>query len=287
MSLQKFLLSKVFYKHLAFVVLFLIAVAFAAIYGLSLYTHHEKSNPVPNFKGMNIDSVIQYCELNHLKWIVIDSVFVDDIEPLTIIDHIPDSGFHVKKNRTIYFTINATEPEKVSMPFLIDLSFRQATAVLERNNLVLGETSYEPDLAVGIVLKQMIAGEPIEMGEIINIGTAIDLVLGSGLSNESVLVPGFTGMNLDEVKQICNQMYLRIGLVYFDDNLDYFPADSIFPFVYKQNPPAIEGQRIRLGSSIDLWLTSDSLKLPVDTINTQFLDSLSEPDFSAYTGEIE
>ncbi len=279
MSSRYFLLSRVFLKQLFFVLLFLLVVLFGSIYGLKMYTLHGKSTPLPNFKGLSFDSVQAYCESNHLKWVLIDSVYVADLEPHSVIEHVPDSGFQVKKNRTVYFTINSAEPDQIVMPNLIDLSFRQAKAVLERQNLVVGTISYQPDLAVGTVLKQFWKEEEIVPGDAIPSGATIDLVLGSGLSNESIPVPDFIGLKLEEVQELTDRLYLRLGLVHEDSIFDENLTDSVFAFTWKQFPEAIDGKLIRLGSSIDIWLTTDSLKLPVDTINQAILDSINGEAF--------
>ena len=43
--------------------------------------------------------------------------------------------------------------------------------------------------------------------------------------------------------------------------------DSLFAFIWKQHPVPAKGSRLRLGSSIDVWLSIDSAKIMPDTLS--------------------
>ena len=250
-----------------------LVVAFGSLWWLRAYTHHNKAYPVPDFHYINVDSAKQICIAKKLRYSIVDSVFIDNLPGGTIIDQMPDSGFYVKENRTIYFTINAFEAEKVPMPDLIDLSFRKAKYVLENRGLELEGISYEPDLAVNIVLRQMIDSVEVSPDSLISKGTHIHLVLGEGLSEERTLVPNLVSLELDSARSFASQSYLNVGVVIYDTTVVDL-EDTLNSRVFMQEPPSDDKTMIKLGSAIDLWLTIDSLKYQTDTINFDLSDSL-------------
>lgn len=80
-------------------------------------------------------------------------------------------------------------------------------------------------------------------------------------------------LNLDSARSFASNTYLNIGVVLYDDSVKN-AEDSIIARIYKQNPESDELTTIKLGSSIDIWLTSDSTKIDTDTIISTLSDSL-------------
>jgi beta-lactam-binding protein with PASTA domain len=176
----------------------------------------------------------------------------------------PKPGFKVKKWRNIALTINAFRPEMVAMPDLVDLPLRQAIAFIESTGLVMGTLRYKPDLSINVVLSQLHNGREIAASDSIQKGSVIDLVLGKGLSNQRTPVPDLVGMRLDPARERIYSTALNLG-TYIYDNTIRSAEDSLNAFVYKQNPEFREDATLQLGSSVYLWMTMDSLKLPVDS----------------------
>lgn len=275
MEILKFLISRQFLKHFAVALLIAIVLVVASLWGLRIYTLHGKAYPVPGFKNMGIDSAIAICHEQNLRYSIIDSVFVSGWPGGTIIEQYPDSGFFVKKNRTIYFTINAFEAEKVLMPDLIDLSYRKAITMLENIGLVVGTISYQPDLARDIVLRQMYNGIELPAYNLVSKGTMIDLVLGGGLSDEVTSVPMLVSLSLDSARMVASHSYLNIGGVIYDETIEN-DRDSAMARVFYQDPQSDENTYIKLGSAIDLWMTIDTLKFHSGTIKLDLSNSVKE-----------
>ncbi|MEA3445632.1 MAG: PASTA domain-containing protein [Bacteroidota bacterium] len=273
MEFIKFLISRMFLKNFLIAFAIVIALIFGSLWGLKIYTLHGHSFPVPNFQFCSISSADSICQQKKIRYQIIDSVFVHDLPAGIIIDQIPDSGLMVKENRTIYFTINALEAEKVNMPDLIDLSFRKAKSILENLGLEIGRISYEPDLAVNIVLRQLNNNEEAPPDSLISKGSVIDLVLGQGLSEEKTLLPNLISLELDSARSFASNAYLNIGVVFYDESVEN-KEDSISAKVFAQKPESNDKNTIKLGSSIDIWLTTDSTKIQSDTIIFDLSDSL-------------
>ncbi len=89
-------------------------------------------------------------------------------------------------------------------------------------------------------------------------------MLGKGQSNQRTMIPDLIGMTLDPARNRILSTSLNLG-TYIYDNTIRTGEDSLNAFVYKQFPEFREDATLQLGSSIYLWMTMDSLKLPVDS----------------------
>jgi len=166
-------------------------------------------------------------------------------------------------------TINAFNPEMVAMPNLINLPKRQAVALIESAGLEMGTPRYIPDISIDVVIKQIYNGKEIMEGDSLQKGSTIDLILGKGLSNQRTEVPDLIGMDLESAKnRILGASLTLVTSIY--DNTIISGDDSAMAFVYKQNPEFKTDATIQLGSSIYLWLTVDSARLPSDS--TRFVN---------------
>jgi len=261
MRLLKFLISKVFLKNLGIAILLGFFFIFSAMLWLRIFTHHGQSRPVPDFYGLTFKDAREIAVRNKLRVYLIDSVYHSDAIPGTVVHQNPSGGTEVKKNRRIFITINAVNPEMVTMPDVVGVSFRQAKAILENADLEVGHLSYVPDLAINNVLKQKHNGTEIREGDTIPKGATIDLVLGTGLSNRKTMAPDLTGLNYEKARSRILMASLNVGAVLYDKSV-ITGEDSVNAFIWKQNPVNSEDNLVRLGSPMYLWLTVDSTRLP-------------------------
>ena len=264
MSLKNFIFSKVFLKNLGLAFLIAAGALILLLIWLNIYTRHGQARAVPNFIGLTMDETEALAKKSRMKFQVIDSVYTSLVPRGCVAEQNPKPGFRVKKWRNIILTINAFRPEMVAVPDLKDLPLRQAIALIEDAGLEMGELRYKADLSINVVLSQLHNGKDAVPGDSIQKGAIIDLVLGKGLSNQRTPVPDLTGMRLDPAKNRIFGASLNLGTFIFDNTI-LTSDDSLSAFVYKQNPEYKEDASLQLGSSIYLWLTVDSLKLPVDS----------------------
>ncbi len=221
---------------------------------LAMYTKHDETITLPDLQGLSIEQMEKILENKKLKYKITDSAtYRINMKPFTILGQDPKPMAVVKENRTIYLTVNAKNPPKVVMPNLVSKSLAQAKRILKSIDLRTGELLYEPDLALNSVLRQQIRGEPVEVGTEIYKGTKIDLVLGEGLENIQVSIPHLYGLELREAEEMIRGYYLNLGVIIFDEEV----TDSTTAFVYKQIPPYYRDATLRLGESVDIWLTQD------------------------------
>lgn len=263
MSLKEFLKSRKFILHLSLIVVFFILCIYVTMLLLKVYTHHGKSLNVPDFIGLTENEVKIITKENKLRYNIIDSLFVPDAIPGTIIAQHPGFNQKVKQRRTIYLTISAISPEKVLMPVVVDVSLREAKSRLENAGLRLGQVTQQASEFVNLVLDQSINGMPIPKDTMLNKGSYIDLVVGIGLSNERTSVPDLFGLYINEAKEALYNVSLNTGAMIYDQSV-LNADDSLNAQVWKQNPLSDQNKLVGLGTSVDLWLTVDREKIDIN-----------------------
>jgi beta-lactam-binding protein with PASTA domain len=266
MDFLRFLITKKFFRHLGMAVAIALILLLSTLLWLRIYTHHGQAIMVPDLAGLTTDEVDDVISSRNLRFEIIDSAYSSEMPRGTVIKQNPLASTKVKKNRKIFLTMNAVNPEMVSMPRMVGLSIRQARLALQNAGLILGDIKYRPDYAINNVLQQMHGDSVIHEGTQIRKGEVIDLVLGMGLSNETTRVPELVGLGLETAREVIADYYLNIGAVTYDETMAN-AEDSINAFVWRQYPEFEEFRRLKMGMEVDIWLSIDSTLLPVtDTL---------------------
>ncbi len=264
MSLISFLKSKLFFRQIIYVLAFVLGMVLLASLSIKLYTHHGKSYSVPDLKGFAIEKLDQAVKKKKMRYQIIDSLYLPDVRPGTVISQQPKAGYKVKQNRVIYVVISSLAPEKVKVPNLVDVSLRDAQSRLSGSGLRMGRIEYRPSEFINLVLSQSLNGKPIPKNAFVNKGTAIDLVVGSGLSDERTVVPDLLGRTLDEAKDVLTSIGLNVGALVYDTTI-VTEIDTLQATIWRQSPENSSEETIKKGSSIDLWFTIPTLG--IDTEN--------------------
>lgn len=267
MSLKKFLTSRVFLKHLVLSVLIVVAIIVIVLQQLKSYTHHGEAYPVPDFTGLTYNEIEATAQQAHLNYEIIDSMHFDGANPGAVVEQVPEPGFKVKKNRIVFLTINSTVPEVVVLPKLTDISFRQALGLLENCGLKPGKITYQPSEYNNLVLHVEQDSKVLNQDDVVQKGSSIDMVIGSNSGIQDTPLPNLTGMTYTEAESVLTSYMLNTGSLIFDGTV-ISPEDSLAAIVWKQYP----GKNIKLvslGTSIDLWLTLDSIKISQPTQKEQ------------------
>lgn len=245
--------SKQFLKQLAMAVVFTIVLFVSLVFFLKAYTRHGSEGRLPDFRGFTLSEVDSIGYTDQFDFFVIDSVYSDEARKGAIILQEPPPGQQVKKGRDIYVTTVAIMPEKVAMPDLLFLTLRQALNLLQTNKLRPGNLIYRPSFDFNAVLQQVFEQDTILPGTLINTGSKIDLVLGSGNIIQKIKIPFLLGKTSDEARLIANMASLNIGQEYFP------PSDSTGTMkVYRQQPFPHTQIAFYPGDSVNLWYRSDA-----------------------------
>lgn len=179
-------LMEFFKKHPIIKTLVQMVIAFflliaITLYGLKLYTRHGKAVLVPDVKAMALPDALRILDREGFRYDIIDSLFVDEAVPGTIVEQTPAGGSKVKEGRIVYLSINAYSPRMITCPKVADMSMRQALSTLESRGLtdikVQEVPSEYPDLALGLQYR----GETLEAGDKIPAGSTVTLLVGNGM----------------------------------------------------------------------------------------------------------
>jgi hypothetical protein len=257
---------KVFFNHYIVKNVLILALTIVfTFYGtlviLRHYTHHGEALTVPDVRGLTAGEAGKLLQSHKMRWQLSDSVYVASVKPGAVVSQNPEAGSKVKENRNIFLTVNAVSPEKVKMPNVVGVSFRQAKTTLEMQGLTIGRLTYVPDIAKDYVLKQMYRGQEIRKGTGIVKGSEIELVLGRGLGDETTPVPDLRGNTLLAARETLTKYFLNIGVKMYDNTVST-NVDTARAFVYRQKPAPGANATLQFGASIDLWLTVDESKKP-------------------------
>jgi beta-lactam-binding protein with PASTA domain len=265
MSIIKFFKSRAFYKHLGLALAGIFLFFWITFKWLGCYTDHGETIPVPDFSNVKIGELEQFVEDKEVRYEIIDSIYDTKKPKGVVVRQDPEPNTAVKRNRTVYLYVTAVLPPTVEMPKLKDRSLRQAQAMLEAYGLKLKQpVKYKPDQCVNCVLEQKYKGKPIEPGTVIEKGETIELVVGKGLSEESVLVPYLVGMTYAQAMERLAEVSLNPGVIEFDGKNDTLKAR-----IYKQYPRYSRENTVNVGSSVDLFFTTDKGKIPVEPDTTK------------------
>ena len=260
MSLIQFLKSRTFRVNFVASVSIVIILLIITFWSLKIYTRHGRSYQVPDFTGMSIIKSKQTARNQNLRVKITDSLYREGVLPGSVIDQFPEPGFKVKSNRTISLTINSSTPENVVVPNLKDISFRQAQSLIENCGLKIGSIKYKPSEFDNLVLAVLADSAEINAGDKILKGTRLDMVVGKSTGNFMTTVPDLTSLSLVEGKELIASLMLNIGVVIYDETIKT-AEDSASTIIWRQQPDPRVVTEIDLGTSIDLWVTLDSLKI--------------------------
>ena len=244
-----FFKNKILYKHTLLALITLVLLFIGWLKYLDYYTLHNKYILVPNFNNFPISSLDSIVDVNDIRYVIIDSIFDRSKEKGIVVKQDPPPLTNVKRNRKIYLIINSLQSRKVNFPDIFDLSLRQAIRKLNKKGLEVGTLEYRADIATNKVLDYKINGIKIEIGQELYYGTIVDLVIGKGLSNKSVIVPNLVGLTRIEANIVLKSTSLNIGSEIFNHSV----IDSSFAVIYKQFPLGNDNNTLNIGSAIDLF----------------------------------
>lgn len=234
---------------------------------LDWMTMHGKTLTIPSVAGKQYNEAVKLLEDQGFDVMIQDSVYNDTAAPLLVLRQFPDADATVKRNRTVYLTINRAVPPLIEMPQLEGLSFRSAEVALKQYQLNMGDTIYRRHFARNAVLEQRYDGERIKPGTKVHAGSEITLVLGTGEGEEQFAVPDLFGRTLGDAKVYLESMNLMIGVLYPAEM-----ASNPNAYIYNQQPQPLTADgrvnTIRQGQLVDLFLQLEK-PVRIDTTTTQ------------------
>ncbi len=251
----KFITNKPFWVNLLVAIAMAILILFIVLKMLGSITKHGEYLTVPSVTGKKTAEAIKFLESKGFEVQIQDSVYVDTARMGIVLKQLPDPNSTVKINRLIFLTVNRVTLPMVDMPSLQGKTMRYALDILKRSHLVLGDTTFKPDFMRGSVLEQIYNGNSISSGSKLPWGSSVDLVIGSGLADQKIMVPDLLDLTLAQAKLILEQNGLGLAAVIPDPGT----KDTMGAFVFKQNPPRYNEENqllyIQSGQLVDLWVS--------------------------------
>lgn len=181
MSLKAYLTSKIFFKQIFAAISIVIVIAFVFFNMLSFFTNHGQEITVPNLGKLSIEQVEEKLDNLELGYVLLDTLdYREDFPKFSVIEQEPKAGAKVKANRKVYIKINSDGYAFVSLPDLIEKTYRQAEPTLKSIGLEVGSITYKPYLGKDMVLEMHFNGQKVKPGTKIMRTSKIDLVLGDG-----------------------------------------------------------------------------------------------------------
>jgi beta-lactam-binding protein with PASTA domain len=266
MSFLQFIKTRTFWKHFGLMLGITITVVVSVGFSLRWYTRFGEEIKVPDLNGKTLSQAEQVINSMHLRYQVIDSVYVEGMTPGIVVEQDPPIGGLVKEERTVYLTITKGNAPKVKLPNLIDMTLRQATQVLQNAGFLLGKVIPRTDLAINVILEMQTNGLPVHPGKSFTRGSAIDLVVGIMNADSLVTVPDLTGLSAEEARIMLYESSLNLGSVFYEGSI----SDTSAALVVRQRPVINPDELVNAASLVDIWLGDPQLIQDKNLIQPQY-----------------
>ncbi|HNW20394.1 MAG: PASTA domain protein [Bacteroidetes bacterium ADurb.Bin035] len=205
MSNWQYLKTKTFWAHIGLMLVTFIVFIFLVKVFLNIYTRHGKEIELADYTNKSIKDI----QDEKVDIIVIDSIFNEDLPPLTIVNQYPEPGMKVKPGRKVYVTVVSNSYEKVPLPDLTDVTLRAATLQLQAYGFQIGRIEQVPSIGQTVIaIKQN--GREIPWGTLLKKGSVVDIVIGSGMQEDIDTLQ--TNTEDDEQAQIISTVSKRLGI---------------------------------------------------------------------------
>ena len=252
MKAFNFLTKRAFYINLLIAIALVVIMIEVAFFSLKGYTRHGEEIVVPNFVGLNCDSILEQCK-DDFNFVMLDSVYTKNLPEGSIYQQDPLPNSNVKKGRNLYYVKVSEAPERVVMPNLKNLSLRQAMVALRANGLTVSELEFVDHFARNAIVEQEFKGEVIEPGTELVKGSSIKLKVGYGRDDVRTHLPNLLAARKSDVRNILHEASLNIGREYHMDEDEHKRYR-----VYKMNPAYDIETLVKLGSTVDVWYRSET-----------------------------
>ena len=162
-------------------ILLVCTLIYIALISLDSWTRHNEFVIVPDLSSKPLSEVEKILEDNHLRFEVVDSAnYNDKIPKYAVISQSPEANEKVKKNRKIYLPLNPSNYPKVTIPRVIQLTYRSADATLKSVGLSVGKVTYVNNIGKDVVLRMFYKGKEVKPGDLLIKKSIVDLECGNG-----------------------------------------------------------------------------------------------------------
>ena len=222
------------------------------------YTRHGVTVAVPDTKNLSFQQAQQVLRQENLHAEKVVQRYNPQLPRDVVVDQQPTANRKVKPGRRVYLTVNSGEAPYYKVPDLAHLSRRQAINQIEAHQLKVGEIRVD---SIPSPYKNTVTRQRPSPGDSVQQGTAINLWVSPGQSNQFLEVPELTGLYLWEADSLLRRNNLRILVMTDTSGVEH--KDSLK--VSGQYPPS--GQNVREGSEIRVTADTTRVEIPSDNNN--------------------
>lgn len=212
---------------------------------LEKHTNHNQEVPVPNVMNKSVHEAIKILEDAGLEYEVDSAQFDPKFKPFQVLHVSPQSGSSVKFGRTVNLRVNPRSWAPVAIPDVLNKHFGLAFSRLNRVDIKIGDTIYEPNIQKDALIRLMYNGNALKPGTLIPRFSTVDAVIGTG-PMRNISIPRVVGLTVKEAKVLIAQSMFEVGVVDHEDG-----GKDENDIVYYQDPAS--GDRRDQGMQIDLW----------------------------------
>lgn len=262
-KIQDFLNGHPVVRVLLMMLVISLAILIVVFTVLKYYGRVGREYEMPDFTGKSIAEADAMQNMK-VKFVVIDSVYVEGDEGGHILTQDPQAGSMVKKGRKIFVSISSYAPEDASVPDLTDMTVRQAVSQLSGMGFSVGRLKFVESQFRNVVLEATHKGRVIAAGSTLSGRAVIDLTVGMDPEHPYAVVPFVLGKSPEKARRDVKAGSFNVGAEHFDNVTDRSKA-----VVIRQSPAYTGVSQHRLGSSVELWYSDDS-QLDVDKMVNEF-----------------
>lgn len=198
---------------------------------------------VPDVEGKDILVGLTLLNQRELNLRIVQREYASKIPKNVIISQRPGAGTKIRKDGDVAVVISRG-PKEVVVPTLKGETLRRASVVLSRNELVQGIITKTPSKKYPT---QSVLDQNPPAGEVVERGSAVNLLVSSGKEPAYLYLPSFSGQQLKAAARTVEDMGLKLGAIAYE------PANGSVPgAVVAQTPPA--GSRVAAGDAVRLVL---------------------------------
>ncbi|WMM26750.1 Stk1 family PASTA domain-containing Ser/Thr kinase [Tissierella sp. MB52-C2] len=199
---------------------------------------------VPDLRGKQEEVAKKEIEDLGLEFKVIARVKNDEFKAGEVISQSEDPDSKVKKDYPIEVTISEGD-NLVKVPDVKNKSLGDAESILNAEGL---KVDLEYENSDTVPENSVIRQEP-DAGESVETGTRITIVVSQGEEVKTVIMPKYTGRNIEEVKNDIAKLGLEVGEVTEDPN-DNLEKGIVTWQSYNQGTP------LQTKTAVDLYVSS-------------------------------
>lgn len=226
-------------------VAFLLLINYAV---MPIWTRHSSTVEVPSVQRLSPAEADRTLRLAGLDAERREQPFNPNLPPDAVVDQSPGAGTRVKPGRRVYFYVNASPTDRVTMPSVVAMAQGQATAEIESAGLRVGAVRYD---TTRTPYENTVTRQLPEADRSVQVGTPVNLWLSPGPDpSRQVRVPDVRDLPVEQARE-----QLRAAGLYVA------PMPGASGRVLRQSPPA--GERRSAGSEVEL--TVEGRPPPADT----------------------